>query len=59
MIQGLLDRGILFREIEDLSLTQINALFLTESKSPGLLSLERHAAAMAGIRRRVRWQEPK
>lgn len=54
MIQSLLDRGILWREIEELSITQINAISLTESKAPGLLSLERHAAAMAGIRRRVR-----
>lgn len=56
MIQGLLDRGILFYEIEELSITQINALLLSESKTPGLLSLERHAAAMSGIRRRVRCQ---
>ena len=53
MIQGLLDRGLLFSEIEELTITQINALTLTESRPPGLLSLERHAAAMAGIRRRV------
>jgi hypothetical protein len=54
VIQALLDRGILLTEIEGLSITQIQALTQDESKTPGLLSLERHAALMAGIRRRVR-----
>jgi len=54
VIQSLLDRGLLFSEIEGLSVTQIQALTQDESKAPGLLSLERHAALMAGIRRRVR-----
>lgn len=54
IFQNLLDRGILFSEIEELTITQIQAIAMTESKAPGALSLERHAALMAGIRRRVR-----